>query len=92
MYNTYANFGYAILKAYSKKHNFVAEAVDFMVKHTSKANLDCISRAMQILKSGPRTPLEPEQQKLWNGITESFNEHFKQDMIYYTINYDGFRL
>lgn len=91
MYNTYRQFGYAILHAYTKEHNVVQQAVDFMVKHCKDARWDIVTKAIRIMEEGFKEK-QPYTCELVEWINREMEKQFNQDMIYYTICYDGFRL
>jgi len=88
--DVYYSLGYHMLSEYSKKHNHVENAIDFMVKHCDSANWGVVERAMEVLAE-PRQ-ISEHTEKFWKFVTERMDFHFRQDMIYCGICYDGFRL
>ena len=91
MHTTYTQFGHALLRAYCKDHNSVADAVNFIVKHCTDDAWDCVSRSLQMMEDSfaRKTPYT-DQFVEW--AKREMQKQFELDMIYYTICHDGFRL
>ena len=90
MYDTYRAHGYAILQHVAKERNVVGKAIDFMLTHCKDAKWDLIARSMKVMEDG-FVP-SPYTQRLRGFMLKEANSYFGQDMVYYTVNHDNFRL
>lgn len=73
------------------KNDILGDTIDFMVENCKEANWSALERALKIMESGfVKKGSYTDRFTKW--VNKEANKMFQQDMIYYTICYDGFRL
>ena len=90
MYDTYVQYGRAILQimsALTLKH--FDQAVDILYNNMSQEQLDKCTQLLDILEDGFKTKQNTD---VWEFVQHDIQKCYEQDMIYYTICYDGYRL